>query len=216
MLVGSSGSTQSVCQDTFSVSLAGKPPGCQIAVTPAVGTTATRFDLSFSEAGATRADLFVDGALLCTQINRSRACGTTASSPAARSVPAPTRPWSSPPTAAAPAGRASRSPSCVEAAWRQEVAAPLRRARRPGPPGAALPASAQDRQAGRARKPRSRREARRSESAKGDFVEEARKRQGLFITLIRRTRRERPPRAAGRYRCGARRRCCWPPSGAAA
>src|SRR5205807_1907777 len=68
-LVDGSSSLEPTCQDTFVVSLAGKPPACQLAVTPAAGTTATRFDLAFAAANASRADLFVDGALLCTQIN---------------------------------------------------------------------------------------------------------------------------------------------------
>jgi hypothetical protein len=68
-LVDSSGSPQTTCQDTYVVSLTAKPPTCQVAVTPATGTAATRFDLAFSAAGATWADLFVDGALLCTQLN---------------------------------------------------------------------------------------------------------------------------------------------------
>jgi hypothetical protein len=67
MLAGS-GSAASTCADSFTVQRGKKLPGCQLAVSPSTGTTDTRFDLSFAATGS-RADLFVDGRLFCTQPN---------------------------------------------------------------------------------------------------------------------------------------------------
>ena len=67
MLVDS-GTAASACADSFIVLSTKKVPTCQLAVTPSAGTADTRFDLSFAATGS-RADLFVDGRLLCTQPN---------------------------------------------------------------------------------------------------------------------------------------------------